>query len=250
MTIATLSTLSTILLLWFGLNANISQGQSILLIVLGWVFSFISILSFGLWIMSQLSLRIITTLFRLFENNILPKFLQGKLAYFEHLKFSLLNRLVKERLSSGVKMINEVFLKQIRRLNYNLFYSKEVLKHRRITSLIYELTREEFLRSESDEISDNMAKPGRTTISPPSDKILDSAQIATNTGSTLWFDDEDRKIDRLNNLVACGQSTTCYNLLIYLLGLPEQYKTPEIKELTEVLQKDWERFNEDPFWLV
>ncbi len=53
-------------------------------------------------------------------------------------------------------MVNEVFLKQIRRLNYNLFYSKEELENRRITALIYELTQDEFQRSESDERSKNM----------------------------------------------------------------------------------------------
>ena len=98
----------------------------------------------------------LTIIFNQLHDRLLPQFLRGKLGYFSRLQFSLLSRILKERLSSGVKMVNEVFLKQIRRLNYNLFYSKEELENRRITALIYELTQDEFQRSESDERSKNM----------------------------------------------------------------------------------------------
>ncbi|MFA0960373.1 hypothetical protein AB9P05_01055 [Roseivirga sp. BDSF3-8] len=147
-------------------------------------------------------------------------------------------------------MVNEVFLKQIRRLNYNLFFAKDELENRRITSLIYELTRDEFLRSESDERTKNMKVAERIFLPKPSEKVFDAAEIAMDTGTTLWFDEKDRKLNRLKNLVACGQFTTCYNLLDYVMKLPDEYQTPEIAALTEALQKDWETFNNNPFWLV
>lgn len=147
-------------------------------------------------------------------------------------------------------MVNEVFLKQIRRLNYNLFYSKGELNNRRITSLIYELTRDEFLRSESDERTKNMKVAEKIILPKPGERLFNAAQIATDTGTTLWFDENDRKVDRLKNLVACGQFTTCYNLLDYVLKLPDEYQTPEMATLTKALQEDWEAFNNDPFWMV
>ncbi|MCO6359147.1 patatin-like phospholipase family protein [Roseivirga pacifica] len=247
---ASLFTALTLALLWFGLKADIDSNRVTLLVVLAWVSSIPSAILWGLWLLSKLSLKLLAITFDFLHDSLLPSFLRGKLGYFSRLRFSLLSRILKERLSSGVKMVNEVFLKQIRRLNYNLFYAKGELENRRITSLIYELTRDEFLRSESDERTKNMKVAEKIILPKPSEEVFNVAQIATDTGTALWFDEKDRKLNRLKNLVACGQFTTCYNLLDYVLKLPDEHQTPEIKALTEVLQKDWETFNNDPFWLV
>ncbi len=245
-----LFTASTLLLLWSGLKANIDQGQSTLLIFLAGLTGFLALAGFGFWLLGRLSIKGAAWLFDLLHERLLPSFLRGKLGYFSRLRFSLLSRIVKERMSSGVKMVNEVFLKQIRRLNYNLFYTKDELENRRITSLIYELTRDEFLRSESDERTKNMKEAEKAILPKPSEKLFNAAQIATDTGTTLWFDENDRKLDRLKNLVACGQFTTCYNLLDYILKLPKEYQTQDILTLKAALEEDWKAFNNDPFWLV
>jgi len=250
LTLSILFTVSTLLLLWFGLKADIDQGQSTLLIFLAGLTGFLSLAGFGFWLLGRLSLKGAAWLFDLLHERLLPSFLRGKLGYFSRLRFNLLSRILKERLSSGVKMVNEVFLKQVRRLNYNLFYSKDELKNRRITSLIYELTRDEFLRSESDERTKNMKKAEQIILPKPSEKLFNAAQIATDTGTTLWFDENDRKLSRLKNLVACGQFTTCYNLLDYIVKLPKEYQTQDILTLKAALEGDWKTFNHDPFWLV
>ena len=59
--------------------------------------------------------------------------------------------MLEERITSGIKMVNEVFLKQIRRLNYQLFYANKNLANKRITALIYDLTNEQFEQNQSDE---------------------------------------------------------------------------------------------------
>ena len=58
--LAILFMISTLLLLWFGFKADIDPSQSNILIVLAWVSSIPSIIFFGVWLLSKLSLKILT----------------------------------------------------------------------------------------------------------------------------------------------------------------------------------------------
>jgi len=63
-------------------------------------------------------------------------------------------------------------------------------------------------------------------------------------------------------LIACGQLTMCYNLIVYTKRLQkgkylervwnklpaEEQKT--IEELQTAMEKDWEDFKDNPFWLL
>lgn len=180
---------------------------------------------------------------------ITPGFMKDKLHYFEGLKLRLIKRMTEERLSSGVKMINDIFLKQIRRLNYQLFYTDDKLKNRRISTLIYELTQKQYKLNESDEKGEEKKLK---QIPEPLDRVYAAAKIASEMGTTLWFNEEDRKINRLKNLVSCGQFTTCYNLLKYCIDLKTSKADVDkklLKEMTQKLMDDWNRFIEDPYWL-
>jgi len=178
-----------------------------------------------------------------------PGFIRDKLVHFENLRLRLIQRMLEERGTSAMKMISEIFLKQIRRLNYNLFYTDERLKNRRITALIYELTKEQYKFGESDE-KDLDVKSEQ--IPDPGDGIYAAAKIASEMGTTLWFSDEDKKVYRLKNLVSCGQFTACYNLLKYCLDLKKAKVNVDqelIDEMIGVFKTDWELFIENPYWL-
>ena len=66
----------------------------------------------------------------------------------------------------------------------------------------------------------------------------------------------------LNSLIACGQFTTCFNLLEYIeRTIKHEFydvdfqkydaKTKqEINQLHISLMRDWKRFKEDPYWMV
>ncbi len=181
--------------------------------------------------------------------DMIPGFLKGKLSCFENLKLRLIQRMLEERGTSALKMINDIFLKQIRRLNYNLFYKDESLKNRRITALIYELTKDQYKEGISDEKEKDEKRP---QIKDPGDRIFASAKIASEMGTTLWFTEDDKKVDRLKNLVTCGQFTACYNLLKYCVDLQTSnanVDTDLLKQITDKLQSDWNDFADNPYWL-
>ncbi len=178
-----------------------------------------------------------------------PKFMKGKLIRFQNLKLRLIQRMIEERGTSSLTMINDIFLKQIRRLNYDLLYKDENLKNRRISTLIYELTGEQYQKGDSDEKQMDVKEE---LISDPSQLIFESAKVASEMETTLWFTDEDRKLSRLKNLVSCGQFTACYNLLKYCLDLKKtdvKVDRELLDQMINILQKDWLKFNENPHYL-
>ena len=157
--------------------------------------------------------------------------------------------MLEERGTSAMKMISAIFLKQIRRLNYNLFYEHQDLKDRRITALIYELTKEQYQNGKSDEKEPEIK---RGQIPDPGDGIYAAAKIASEMGTTLWFSIEDKKVYRLKNLVSCGQFTACFNLLKYCVDLKSSKAKvdPELlDEMIEVFANDWRKFIKNPYWL-
>ncbi|MBU1013357.1 MAG: patatin-like phospholipase family protein [Bacteroidetes bacterium] len=179
----------------------------------------------------------------------LPHFMRDKLVYFENLRLRLIQRMLEERGTSAMKMISEIFLKQIRRLNYNLFYEHQDLKDRRITALIYELTKEQYQNGKSDEKEPEVK---RGQIPDPGDGIYAAAKIASEMGTTLWFSVEDKKVYRLKNLVSCGQFTACFNLLKYCVDLKSSKAKvdPELlDEMIKVFANDWKKFIKNPYWL-
>jgi hypothetical protein len=224
-------------------------------------------LNYGVWTLisgSAIGMLAILTIFAKFYINkyqkkaldtwnwlmgIIPRFIKDKLHCFENLKLRLIQRMIEERGTSAVKLVSEIFLKQIRRLNYNLFYKDDDLKDRRITALIYELTKEQYKHSRSDEKDADIKN---TQINAPGDRIYASAKIASRMGTTLWFSEKDKKIHRLKNLVSCGQYTACYNLLKYCIDLKKsdtKVDTKTLDTMIGVFQTDWKKFIENPYWL-
>ena len=198
----------------------------------------------------------------LFEKNV-PKPIEDDLLRLKNLKVALLKRMLAERMSSAFTMINYVFMNQIRRLNYDLLYSSNNLKNRRATAMIYELDGQHnsYTREDDDKVA----------IPPPSQLLQDVALTATQMPTTLWWSEEDVKVNRMNKLIACGQFTVCYNLLKYIIDLQkdvedrseiddmfgnlakeriEELPFPELIPLEEHLRKLWSKFNENPLWMV
>jgi predicted acylesterase/phospholipase RssA len=178
-----------------------------------------------------------------------PKFMKGKLKRFQNLKLRLIQRMIEERGTSSLIMISDIFLKQIRRLNYDLLYKDESLKNRRITALIYELTEEQYQKGDSDEKEMDIKEE---LINEPSELIYNAAKIACEMDTTLWFTEKDRDVSRLKNLVACGQFTACYNLLKYCMDLKKNkvnVDTVLLDQMIDIFQDDWNKFIKNPYYL-
>jgi hypothetical protein len=177
---------------------------------------------------------------RNFYRKNIPKELIDDVATFKKLDIGLVKRMLVDRATSAVTMISEVFLNQIRRLNYKLLYEKKEYRERSITSTVYQLNG--LSKTLGNDIDVN------TKIQPaPSDELMASSMIASQMPTTLWWDQADRNVNRLENLIACGQFTTCYNLMDYILGLKKKGNTDSgLDDLYKDLHKDWKVLNDDP----
>ncbi len=236
-----------LVLSYFGIQNSFPNWTKLIL----W-FSGTFVITGGTLLVLRYILRIIKPIsVWLLKNNLnkyIPKFFLKKARFFDDLRMTLLKRMTEERLSSGFKMVNEVFLKQIRRLNYQMLYKDENLKHRRATVLIYQLTKAQFKKGESTEV-----KPSEkiSVVREPSPAIFEVAKTATEMNTTLWFTPTDVKKDVLKKLIACGRFTVCYSLLEYLNDLSKHtdhnLNHREINTIRHELTKHWDRFVDDPY---
>ena len=189
---------------------------------------------------------VLSKLKSLFKKNI-PEALLDDVLTFQKLDVSLIQRMLTERFTSAMVMINDVFLKQIRRLNYDLFYSKVELKNKRITSTVYKLNGQKTAYS---------ATTFNKVITPaPSKKLKSVGLTASETPTTLWWDKTDIAKNRMETLIACGQFTICYELMDYILKLKADENNnvtdfTAIDALYKSLETDWKSFNKKPLWLV
>lgn len=229
-------------MLVFGPNAYIG------LYILGSVIMGIGLLLtvFGL-VASVIKTSVVARLKTLFKKNV-PEPLLDDILIFQKLDISLVQRMLTDRLTSAMLMINDVFLKQLRRLNYKLFYSNEKLKNKRITATVYKLCGQ---KSPYHKVLDY-----NKAIKPEPSKNLENVCLtASETPTTLWWDKTDISKNRMQTLIACGQFTMCYELMDYILKLKADedigvIDLAEIDKLYKTLEADWKSFNDKPLWLV
>ncbi|WP_159020391.1 patatin-like phospholipase family protein [Algibacter sp. L3A6] len=200
---------------------------------------------FGL-VASSVKIAVLSRLKHLFNKNI-PEALLDDILTFEKLDISLIQVMLSNRVTSAMTMINDVFLKQMRRVNYDLFYSKNELKNKRITATVYKL---------SGKKSPYMKTPAYNKgIKAPSKNLESVCLTASETPTTLWWDKKDVVKNRMQTLIACGQFTVCYELMEYILELKADPDSniadfTEIDKLYDALKADWVSFNKKPLWLV
>ena len=199
-----------------------------------------------------------------------PKFFIQRVKHFSNLKFGIYETLIKNRVSSVVSMVSEVFMKQIRRQEYGRVYNEEGWKTRLVMNAVYELTEEQTLyrnKEDGDIHSKDLHKgyilsKDLQNVSPT---LMAAAEKAKSMGTTLWFTSgelRDEKNNMLLTVIASGQFTACFNLLEYIEKIlwNSNYKkdydnySDELKaqldELYTTLLDDWKAFNSDPYWMV
>ena len=141
-----------------------------------------------------------------------------------------------------------VFLKRIRQLLYNTFYGSPQWKNRGKGNHIYDL-------AFSSDLYRKKNPPPAPYLNPSRD-IQIVAQTAFNMGTTLWFDESNmHQQHSMACIIACGQFTTCYNLLAYIERLfttPSAYDATYLGRLNSLkaqLTADYEHFKTDPFFM-
>ena len=196
-------------------------------------------------IVKMIGLKWLTSLF---QNNG-PKVLMDQVLTFKKLSVGLIKRMLTERATSTVLMVNDIFSKQIRSLNYKLLYATPSLRNKLITSTVYELNGEKTAYTKKFNHNKD--------IKPAPSKLLKSVGLtASETPTSLWWDKTDIAKNRMDTLIACGEFTTCYKLMDYILKLKKNALELEIEDmkaiddLYELLLEDWKAFNKNPFFLV
>ena len=205
----------------------------------------------------------------LLEKNPHMEFYLEKLANLDLGELSLhrARPLLLDRINSLLTLLLNVFLKVVRRLNYNLVYTDDRWNYRRISNLIHKLTYKDY-EIQAGRLSEERTAAVRdrslftgdylTDIGP---KIAAIAEAASGFGTTLWFTPEDELGGTLDKLVATGQFTMCYNLIEYLENLSygdrengfsalSAETQTNLNNLLDQCKTDWALFKNDPFSLL
>jgi Patatin-like phospholipase len=159
--------------------------------------------------------------------------------YFFRLRIGVLKQMIRSRIKSVFIMVNDIYLKQIRRMYYDELFGNPDYTERTIQNTIYDLSKVKFPVTKT---TDAELKP--------SEAIIDIAEAARNMGTTLWFDEKQQKEKMKEKLVVTGQFTTCYSLLKYLNKKEESTLSPELQQLKKDLEADWEKFCKDPYMMI
>lgn len=140
------------------------------------------------------------------------------------------------RLSSTWALTDSVYFNRIRQLNYSLIYALRALRHKILTQETFDLLVHDHAR-------------GLSPWLEPTQQMQQVAERAANLPTKLWFDNARE----LEDLIACGQMTMCYNMLAHLERHGAAYgypANPRVRDLYERARADWERMKTDPYSLV
>lgn len=172
-------------------------------------------------------------------------------SYFRKIAVGTFADMIALRIASVMTMVSDVFLKQIRRLLFNELYNTNRYENMLVSNLIYGLTKESVEARARDQRY-NFLPPSMKT---PSLAVMEMAQSAADMGTTLWFEEEELKHphtpkNKLDSLIACGQVTICFNLLLFILRnygtKPDSYP-PAIKKIYDQAMSDWANFQNSPY---
>jgi hypothetical protein len=187
-----------------------------------------------------------------------PAFFERRLRHVDKLKFATLNSMLVNRRNSAVKMITKVQIKQMRWFGFERVFGDAGWKPRLILNTVFELTPEEVEKRKRKYPSLN------PELLEPGEKMMAVASKALKKGTTLWFTSPELKGEHnmAHSVIACGQFTMCFNLLEYFEKFIRNPKyqndyekySPEMKQALDELQQslllDWQKFKEDPYWMV
>jgi predicted acylesterase/phospholipase RssA len=186
------------------------------------------------------------------------------------------------RASSVLLLASTVYLKKIRRISYDYLFSEKandvygnLIKennqqqsaniidpgklwkdHIGVTAVYLLATKNDFMLQQiinntslqGQVISKSDSRALTEVLYPVSPALRTVADLAASMDTTLWFDPNQVKSHSLENLLATGQASLCFNMIIMAYQFSNDDK--EWTLLKENLIGDWERFNKEPLWLV
>jgi predicted acylesterase/phospholipase RssA len=160
----------------------------------------------------------------------IPRIHQAAWNDIKHLTINQVIEMSALRVTSLYALASSVFMKRIRGLVYAQVYENKKYEGKRVSNLIYELVGE---------------KKYSIPWLKPSAALQKVTREAAEMPTTLWFNNPAD----LQNLIACGQYTICYNLIDYIIR--RKSNCPRwMKENYDQLVEDWKIFEKDPMTLI
>ena len=146
--------------------------------------------------------------------------------------------LVESRIKSLIVLTTSVFMKRVRNLGYKDINVYPKYQGKLCPNLIYGLND-----------SERFGAGVKARHLEPSEKLQALALEAERVQTNLWFTEEET----LQNLIACGQATMCFNIMKYILD----HKSLDLNAPTSIISKTftaaqtlWEDLKVNPKKLV
>ena len=145
--------------------------------------------------------------------------------------------LISGRAKSALALTSSVFMKRVRDLIYKDIKIYPKYQGREVSNLIYDL--------------DDTGKFRKDVVEKiePTEELRELSREAEGVATALWI----KGPEDLNNLIACGQATTCFNLMRYIL----ESRTPQLDlgstreaEIFAAAEKFWQQLKDDRYALL
>ena len=162
--------------------------------------------------------------------------------------FGRLPSMFKDRASSLLNMSESVVMAYLHRLSLDKLYGDKSWNNRILLNAENTLT--------NGGKWENVARKYHIrSMYNPSDVVLANTYDTVRTDTTLWFTDEQVLSGLPEKVVACGQYTLCWNLIMYIKKLRSNTDNTnqghqDLMKLERKLIKDWKRFNENPLFMA
>jgi Zn-finger nucleic acid-binding protein len=163
--------------------------------------------------------------------------------FLKKLKVGDLLNMTYLRLTSTWAMTTDIFMNRIRFLGYSMLFSQRRFKRKIVANEIDSLLRTDDVHGLPDwlEPTEQMTD----VIVQPSAKIPTKLMLNPPTGHTRG---------EFETLIACGQTTICYNLLAHMLinctRDGEDFENKDVHKFFHRLKEDWLTLKKDAFFFV
>ncbi len=202
------------------------------------------------WVYFKLRSYIIEALDSNFGNKEAPRLFKD-LGFVNKTPIYILVYLLKFRATSVMKMVTDVFMKRIRTLQLDALYADNNWNYRIHSNNIYTLC-------EDDKTVNKKLK--EFGLGAMSDAMIDAIKTANSMPTTLWWSETDTANNMQQKLIACGQFSLCFNLIDYIENTVKKKPVvwdsldaatkQDIEDLSQRFKADFNRFIQNPFWLV
>lgn len=175
--------------------------------------------------------------------DIMPPMKRQWWSYAKSLRVGQIWDMTSLRASSMSALTSRIFMNRIRQLGYSLLYSHEEFEKRVMDNNINDIG--SIMTGSSGDLPEFVKSPTVAT-----QKVV---KRAAEMGTKLWIDKPERSRHDLDVLIAAGHVSSCFNVIEYLWQSHRDengHLRENVRELFEFAKADWQRLNEDPYWLV